>query len=590
MKADLTRDTFDPLKHFTRVLMQQGRVQVDADWNEQASILLRYLRTLATDLIGDAGGPVNHCGFGLSVASGIANDFRIGPGRYYVNGLLCELETTALPVTQPADFAPNEINVPTLVLDGISFRKPQTGQPQPYVELLSNTTSPLVVQITDVDLEQRKLTLSKDVSAVLKGPASRLRRVVTYRTQPDYLIAAEQPFALNKNYMVYLDVWERLVTYIEDDSIREVALGGPDTATRTQLVWQVKIAEGSAGATYGSPCDNFLPKDTHFFSTLSLANRGQLKAKAKQDAQSTDPCITPPHSQYRGVENQLYRVEIHSGGSAWDGDGEAPASGAATFKWSRENGSVIYAIRRVATDSSAKTTTVTLESLGRDDRFGLVESDWVELVNDDLVLLDGAKPLLQVQAIDRAAMTVTLSGMADANFAQDVAKRPLLRRWDQRQGDPTEGGLQLANDGAAFILESGDDQWLELEDGVKVQFQLRTGNNPYVYQTGDYWLIPARVATGDVEWPTVIDSVSGVVMPIALPPKGIEHHYAPLGVINVNNYGTLSILSCRKQFSPMATRPPYDYAFVSAGIGTANLTLRDEIAAPAGRTKKSTPR
>jgi len=40
MKADLTRDTFNPAKHYSRVMMQQGRVAVDADWNEQASILL----------------------------------------------------------------------------------------------------------------------------------------------------------------------------------------------------------------------------------------------------------------------------------------------------------------------------------------------------------------------------------------------------------------------------------------------------------------------------------------------------------------------------------------------------------------------
>ena len=35
-RGDFTRDTFNPLKHFSRVLMQQGRVQLDADWNEQA--------------------------------------------------------------------------------------------------------------------------------------------------------------------------------------------------------------------------------------------------------------------------------------------------------------------------------------------------------------------------------------------------------------------------------------------------------------------------------------------------------------------------------------------------------------------------
>ena len=51
MKGDFTRDTFTPGKHFSRVLAQQGRVTVDADSNEQAAILLHYLRTLTRDLI-----------------------------------------------------------------------------------------------------------------------------------------------------------------------------------------------------------------------------------------------------------------------------------------------------------------------------------------------------------------------------------------------------------------------------------------------------------------------------------------------------------------------------------------------------------
>ncbi len=588
MKADLTRDTFDPLKRFTRVLMQQGRVQIDADWNEQTSILLHYLRALAADLIGDSGGPTKNCGFGLSVNPAFANDFRIGPGRYYVDGVLCELETTVIPVAR-AGSSSSEVHVPTLVVDGVGFTKPRTGQTQPYVELVSNNTPAIIAQITDVDLENQKLTLNKDVSTVLNGQEPRMRRVVTYLTQPDYLVPTDERPATNKTYIVYLDVWERLLTYIEDDSIREVALGGPDTATRARLVWQVKIVEGSSGARYGSPCDNFHPNDPAFLSNLSPASRGQLKAKAKQDARSTDPCITPPHSQYRGVENQLYRVEIHSGGTAWNGEGEPPASGAATFKWSRENGSVTYPIRSAAPASGATTITVVLESLGRDDRFGLVEGDWVEGVNDDYVLQDIAKPLLQVQGIDRAGMTVTLAGVADASFAQDPSKHPLLRRWDQKQGDPTEDGLQLAADGAAFILEDDGEQWLELEDGVKIQFQPRDPSNPYVYRTGDYWLIPARVATGDVEWPTATDSVTGEAIQIAMPPKGIEHHYAMLGLIHVNGYGALSVVPCRKQFGPLATRPAYDYAFAAAGIGTSHLAIRAR-AAPTRRKKKPTPR
>lgn len=579
MKADLTRDTFDPLKKFTRVLMQQGRVQLDADWNEQASILLHYLRTLAADLIGPAGGPLGNCGFGLSLDAAFSEDFRIGAGRYYVDGHLCELAASALPVTQPAGLASNEIQVATPILDGVGFAKPPTGRAQPYVEISSNVAPSVIAQITDFDLESGKLTLSRDVSAVLKGQAPRLRRVVTYLTQPDYAPSGDNGFERNKSYMAYLDVWERHVSCIEDDSIREVALNGPDTATRARLVWQVKLLEGSIGTGPGSPCDTFSATDTGFLAHLSPLNRGRLRAQAKRDARTLDPCITPAHSQYRGVENQLYRVEIHDGGAAWDGEGELPQSGAATFKWSRENGSVIYAVSNVATDSSARTTTLTLETLGRDDRFGLVQGDWVELVNDSDVLQESARPLLQVQDIDRSGMTVTLAGVADGSFAEDSSRHALLRRWDQKQGNPSEGGLQLDAGGAALIIESDGDQWIELEDGVRVQFQPRMANDPYVYRTGDYWLIPARVATGDVEWPSVADAETGATVPIALPPKGVEHHYAPLGIISVSGSGALNVALCRKQFGPLAAPSP-------AGIGTANV-----LAAPrrTRRAKRSGP-
>jgi hypothetical protein len=79
MKGDFTRDTFDPAKHFTRVLMQQGRVQLDADWNEQGAILLHYLQALATDLIGPFGGPEGNAGFGLFAKSVAASTKKVQP-------------------------------------------------------------------------------------------------------------------------------------------------------------------------------------------------------------------------------------------------------------------------------------------------------------------------------------------------------------------------------------------------------------------------------------------------------------------------------------------------------------------------------
>jgi Family of unknown function (DUF6519) len=60
-----------------------------------------------------------------------------------------------------------------------------------------------------------------------------------------------------------------------------------------------------------------------------------------------------------------------------------------------------------------------------------------------------------------------------------------------------------------------------LEDGVRIQF-LETGAE---YKRGDYWLIPARAATGGVLWPT------SEHQPLALVPALPARYRAPLALI-----------------------------------------------------------
>ncbi|WP_218188437.1 DUF6519 domain-containing protein, partial [Desulfosarcina cetonica] len=45
-------------------------------------------------------------------------------------------------------------------------------------------------------------------------------------------------------YVVYADVWERALTALEDPDLRDVALNGADTCTRTQAMLQVKTCGG----------------------------------------------------------------------------------------------------------------------------------------------------------------------------------------------------------------------------------------------------------------------------------------------------------------------------------------------------------
>lgn len=521
MKADITRSTFDPSKHFRRVIMQQGRVQLDADWNEQAAILLKYLQALAADLIGPYGGPIANPGF--QIVDGMSNNFAITPGRYYVDGILCELgsHTAPVPITLASKTPPIKFTVPTYPVGGFSVGK--------QALVIFSDSQPVLADIKVVDSDSITVTgeaLSTVVqSPVLSPAATAYSGPVTFLHQPDYPLPEDTKLAPG---LIYLDVWERLVTYSEDDSIREVALNGADTAARSKLVCQVKhwtnpTIQSPTPSKYASALkSNFQPAD-----------RGHLKAQAKQTSTSADPCVIAPDASYRGPENQLYRVEIHTPGTYAQGD-QINTSGP-TFKWSRENGSVVLPI--VSLTSGSGTTTVVLENLGRDDRFGLKENDWVEIQDDDYVLQNRAETLLQVQSINSGSLTVTLAGTQNSNTGHDQAKHPLLRRWDQTTGDPAQGGLQPGSDNAGLILEgSNDANWLDLEDGVQIQFQAatsQTGANRY--RTGDYWLIPARTATGGIEWPT------GQGGPLAVPPDGVEHHYAPLAVISVDSKGVVTV-------------------------------------------------
>ena len=121
--------------------------------------------------------------------------------------------------------------------------------------------------------------------------------------------------------------------------------------------------------------------------------------------------------------------------------------------------------------------------------------------------------------IDPLDLRVELESPPTTTTGEDVDLHPFLRRWDQRKPLPESGGPALASDNALKVVES-DTRWIDLEDGVQIQFQ--PGG---IYTRGDFWLIPARTATGDVEWPKIKNE------PAARLPNGVADHIAPLAVV-----------------------------------------------------------
>ncbi|MCA8975752.1 MAG: DUF1573 domain-containing protein, partial [Planctomycetes bacterium] len=330
--------------------------------------------------------------------------------------------------------------------------------------------------------------------------------IVGYRGQPH--LPTPAPTAAG-TYVVYVDVFERHRTALEEPHIREVALGGPDTATRTQTVWQVKLLDVSAEAGAGPSCaSQFLA-----WNALTAAPTGRLAAQAEATVTADDPCIVTPGAGYRALENRLYRVEVHEGG----------ARGDASLKWSRDNGTVVAAwLDEDAISATEKS--VTVSTMGRDDVLRFVASGWVELTDDDHELQ--GRPGTLVRVLDAADGVLTLdltTAIGTETALADYPTNPRVRRWDGVISGPADGVFTALEDGVEVALYDGD------------------------YRTGDYWLIPARTATGDVEWPTDAASV-----PDRLAPHGVRHHFCRLAVMEfVAGTGWSTPSDCRHLFPPV---------------------------------------
>ncbi|MEA2874069.1 MAG: hypothetical protein QOH67_4045 [Hyphomicrobiales bacterium] len=292
---------------------------------------------------------------------------------------------------------------------------------------------------------------------------------------------AQQPFLPNPPalpvsggpYLVYLDVWEREVTAAEDPGLADAALGGPDTATRTQTIWQVKVLTDAA-ASRSAP----------------LEKSAQFAPSGARLSTRTGP------AGYQGQENHLYRVEIHEGG--------APGQG--TFKWSRDNGSVVARVLRQNNPSQ-----LTVES-DKAQRFAA--GDWVEVIDDPS----------ELHGIPGEMRKVTTSEGDVVNLApalkRSLGANPRIRRWDQKGKVLDERGNLYADlnaagaTGAIAIPPRG--RSVVLEDGVIVGFDLASVKS--VFKTGDYWVTPARPADRSIA--PLKDA----------PPRGIHHHYAELAL------------------------------------------------------------
>lgn len=481
MKGDFSRSGFEQHRGYSGVLMQQGRVQLDADWNEQLAIARHAVEARTRDLLGPGGAPAGSAGFTISARAAAppapagSCELGIGTGRLYVDGIMCENAAPATAVL-PFEAPPGEAAEPALAL-------------------------------------------------------------------------------------AYLDVWERHVTALEDPRLREPALGGPDTATRTRTVWRVALLPvapppGDPPPQAAGPRLDWRPAWERFVAGRA---RRALMAAAVAGGQQA---------------NQLYRVEVHDAGR----DGSR-------LKWSRENGSVAFPVAAVellngdgpagvgapapllAVGDEAGSGAAALAAEGgvavapegasaliglqvlqlERDPHAIVPGDTVELedaltglggdeallaVVAEVRLLPGAGELLgelvahvtlRADAAQAAALEGRVAGRAGARLRDEL--HPVLRRWDRPSDsprpDPT-AGLSLSN--------ARDGETYRLDPGVSVRFDAVADLRP-----GDYWQLTVRAEQDGQGW-------------AARPPDGPAHHYAPLALLERDATGWRVLGDLRPHF------------------------------------------
>ena len=581
-------------KHYAGVNMQMGRVQLDSDWNEQSELLLQARARALADVIGRHGSPndgfrvatdliLDHMesregwSFTVDGAGTWAVDhleMREGKGCFTVSGsgtlgrrapkllqsllslrqilvargiaasrnprLLLHYRVSAaaaakiwltvakagglvLGGTPDQTYPCNGWQVLALDLAPENFSEIETLSIQVatagivYLDWLAvdpgllADTGPLDFYIQGGDGE------SDDAGRYyVDGLAAIMEGFATYLSQEDY----PEPPAINVGgsgtALVYLDLWRRTITAVEDPEIREVALGGPDTCTREKLVAQVKVLGASGCGQDIGPRVRPVPSGT---LTANLAPKTEQAE-----------CDFRPELDYTGLDNSLYRVEIHVGGAAT----------ATVFKWSRNNGADLVPVTAFDPD--------TVSVVVPDDRL-LCCGDWVELADDVSDLADFNNTAKHGKLATIVDMTDVTDGVkikldfrypalsTTAPFASRVdaggkpVRHPKLRKWH---------GVEAVKDYTG--LDPDGTPKTQLEHGIRLAFS--SGQ----FFPGDYWQFAARVLTRAIE---ELDEA---------PPVGPVHHYAPLGDLSVEA-GKAVLAGCRLVFSPLTRLEATDVRF-----------------------------
>lgn len=515
MKGDFSRIRFEPHQHYTDVLDQQGRVAYDADHNEQRFID-RHRRTIETvDVIGEYGAPMHDAGFAIGLTG---TTLSIGAGRYYVHGLVCENDAALSYDEQPFLTAPADL---TGVLEEL-WRLRGNGCVQVFLEVWQRMITALddgclgEPALGQADTTVRMQTVWRVVANLTvpdsssQGGATLLTRTRATGVRIAGTIESDARAALIRNQVARTSL-------LFNNPAPKTGLAATGLAPDAGVATVATAADPQAEITKPpAPCSC-----DAMYAAAPAVHSGTLSAQVST-ADADCGCQPIPAAGYTGLENQLYRIEVQRGGTL----------DTATFKWSRENGSVVVPVHRVSGNK------VTVTSLGMDANLGFKEGEWVELSDDtDLFgdIPDQPGLLYKIQQIDRPSMTLTMTMTVQP---VDPARHARMRRWDQAGTAARATGVALSAN------------WITLENGIQIRFNTGT------YYAGDAWTIAARTATGQIDWPPCGSDGNPFQ-----PPHYTHVYRAPLACIHANvrridtrvsNASPFIVDDCRRLFPDLA--------------------------------------
>src|SRR5262245_24137611 len=334
MGSDIARVSFNPRRQYRSVVLQQGRVTLEADGNEASRIGSEALRLETIDLVGPAATPDDGYKLGLDASGKVA----VLPGTMYLGGW-------------------------RLVLDA------------------------------PVELDNQPDWLDMPPVQGFGGPT-----------------------------LVALLATEQEVCAVEDQPLREVALGGPDSAARTRLMQHflrlpLRGTTCDAGAKL---IDTLLAEDgvTLDPKTFQLLSSARLQVGFVPPAGEPDPCDPPAQGGYLGADNQLIRVTVIDFN---------PQKGTGTLLWGWNNASLFY--RSTPSGPHA----LTLSPIPVDAEHSPQQNQAIEVLltqadlgdGNDIAALAGQVAVL-TQAYDPDTDLMTLP----ASFTLPITNRPLfVRLW-----------------------------------------------------------------------------------------------------------------------------------------------------------------